>query len=325
MATDYEKYLNWGNESGNDLKGMAGTQFGKKLLKDALLADHKNFVGFTPHTTGRFFIFVTKMPTVCELLVPSATEIFRKLIQFYTIEVTGFSDLTMNTVSFDTGSELSSIDVPVGVTGETKELQISFSMELRDHPITKFIAYWFRAIFDNGANAGTYYGLVYQPEDDAEQSARKTLIETHKTNYSLSSPVYIYDDDGKTATGLEYDAANHTMSFIYFTTNQARSKIERIAYVVGGYPKTLPIQASLDSTWGQSDVTKPVLQLGCQVHVDNASVRSAVKAAGLESMIRGTMSTDFVFYKEDAAESGSLPIRVDTSASSFKQGVQVTS
>ena len=323
MATTYEKYLNWGNDSGNDLKGMAGTQFGKKLLKDALLADHKNFVGFTPHTTGRFFIFVTKMPTVCELLVPAATEIFRKLIQFYTTEVTGFSDLTMNTVSFDTGSELSSIDVPVGVTGETKELQITFSVELRDHPITKFIAWWFRAIFDNGANAGTYYGLVYQPSDD-EKETRAALIATHKTSYSLSSPVYLYGDDTK-ESGLEYDAANHTMSFIYFTTNQARSKIERIAYIVGGYPKTLPIQASLDSTWGQSDVTKPILQLGCQVHVDNASVRSAVKEAGLESMIRGTMSTDFVFYKKDAGDSDNMPIRVGASASSFTQGTTKTS
>lgn len=319
MATEFEKYLNWGNETGNELKGMSGTQFGKKLLKDALLADHKNFIGFTPHTTGRFFIFVTKMPTVCELLIPVATEIFRKLIQFYTTEVTGFSDLTMNTVSFDTGSELSSIDVPVGVTGETKELQITFSVELRDHPITKYIAWWFRAIFDNGANAGTYYGLVYQPSTD-EAAARTTLINTHANNYSLSSPVYLYGEDGTTKTGLEYDAANHTMSLIYFTTNQARSKIERIAYVVGGYPKTLPIQASLDSTWGQSDVTKPVLQLGCQVHVDNASVRAAVKAAGLESMIRGTMSTDFVFYKKSAGDIDNMPIRVE-STNSFEQGV----
>lgn len=318
-ANKFEEYLNWGNAKGNELKGMSGTQFGKKLLKDALLADHKNFIGFTPHTTGRFFIFVTKMPTVCELLIPVATEIFRKLIQFYTTEVTGFSDLTMNTVSFDTGSELSSIDVPVGVTGETKELQITFSVELRDHPITKFIAWWFRAIFDNGANAGTYYGLVYQPSTD-EKEIRTKLIGTHASNYALSAPVYLYDEDGTTKTGLEYDAANHTMSFVYFTTNQARSKIERIAYVVGGYPKTLPIQASLDSTWGQSDVTKPVLQLGCQVHVDNASVRSAVKAAGLESMIRGTMSTDFVFYKKNATDTDNMPIRVESS-SSFKQGV----
>lgn len=319
MATEFEKYLNWGNDTGNELKGMAGTQFGKKLLKDALLADHKNFIGFTPHTTGRFFIFVTKMPTVCEMMIPVATEIFRKLIQFYTTEVTGFTDLTMNTVSFDTGSELSSIDIPVGTTGETKELSITFSVELRDHPITKFIAWWFRAIFDNGATAGTYFGLVYQPLIDTEKTRRTDLISKHATAYSLSSPVYLFSDDGSTKTGLEYDAANHTMSFIYFTTNQARSKIERIAYIVGGYPKTLPIQASLDSTWGQSDVTKPVLQLGCQVHVDNASVRSAVKAAGLESVIRGTMSTDFVFYKKDASDTDNMPIRVE-STSSFKQG-----
>ena len=322
MATEFEKYLNWGNESGNELKGMAGTQFGKKLLKDALLADHKNFVGFTPHTTGRFFIFVTKMPTVCELLIPVATEIFRKLIQFYTTEVTGFTDLTMNTVSFDTGSELSSIDVPVGVTGETKELSITFSVELRDHPITKFIAWWFRAIFDNGASAGTYYGLVYQPLTDEVKAERAKLISTHAASYSLSAPTYLMSADGATKTGLEYDASNHTMSFIYFTTNQARSKIERIAYVVGGYPKTLPIQASLDSTWGQADVTKPILQLGCQVHVDNASVRKAVSAAGLESMIRGTMSTDFIFYKKDSGDVDNLPIRVE-SANSFTQGTQV--
>ena len=310
MAINTTEFINWGGDTSNLLTGLDNGTYGKRLLKDVLLADHKNFVGFTPHTSGRFFIFVTKMPSVMELLFPSETKVFKKLLQYYTKGVTGFTDRTMNAEPFDTGNELSNMDIPVGTTGETKELTLEFGPELRGLPISKYISAWFRCIMDASAQAGTYFGLVYPPSGkgtDTLENRNALLTGGVAINGSLESDIQWAD---KTNRVLEYELANHTLSFIYFITNQARSRIEKVAFITAGYPKTEPIQALMDATWGQNQFVMPSLQLGCQVHMDNASARKVLEKANVISAIRGTMAQDLVFWEDTTSNSNPIQTSV---------------
>lgn len=303
MGIGTTSFINWGGSKSNLLTGLDNGTYGKRLLKDVLLADHKNFVGFTPHTSGRFFIFVTKMPSIMEFLFPEETKVFKKLLQYYTKGVTGFTDRTMNTEAFDTGNELSNMDMPVGVTGETKELTLEFGPELRGLPISKFISAWFKCIMDASAQAGTYFGMVYPPTETGDDTiANRNVLLTAGTtaNSTLKSDIQ-WADAAKCV--FEYELANHTLSFIYFITNQARSTIEKVAFVTAGYPKTEPIQALMDATWGQNQFVVPSLQLGCQVHMDNASARNVLAGANVITAIRGTMAQDLVFWENTAGNS----------------------
>lgn len=131
-----------------------------KLFKNIISADHKRFVGFTPFVTGRGFFLITRMPQFMQDLLPTETQIFKQLTQFYVKGITGFQDTSLVMTAIETGVENAAIEVATSISGSTKELTFEYGPEIQGQFITKYIRLWSYGIIDPNTHDAHYNGAA---------------------------------------------------------------------------------------------------------------------------------------------------------------------
>lgn len=112
----------------------------------------------TPFLPGRAYFIPVYMPLFCEMKQPTKTAFIKKLITSMLTGFQGIQDLTVEKATVATGSAAHDYDVVIGMTGDTKEVTLSFPTDLDGQPIRKFLNYWATGIYDRYSTLGHYYG-----------------------------------------------------------------------------------------------------------------------------------------------------------------------
>ncbi len=112
----------------------------------------------TPFLPGRAYFIPHSMPAFMEETQKKKVALIKKLITSSLVGFEGIQDETAGFATIETGAESNNWEVLNTVTGDTKEVTLSFPAELDGQPFRKFLHYWITGVYDRHSQIGHYFG-----------------------------------------------------------------------------------------------------------------------------------------------------------------------
>ena len=177
---------------------------GTKLdTKVAVHVDDEILDNLTPFIGGRGVFIPIDMAPFMERAFPIPTTKMRTLMQVYTTGLDGISDRTVESGVINLGTDANQISVPLKVTGNTKQITLTFPAELAALIISKYHGFWIDGMNDAHSNNAVYFGATKPGTDDL----------------------------------MPFSLKNQTMRALYFTLDPSMREIQEVFLFSNMYPE----------------------------------------------------------------------------------------
>jgi hypothetical protein len=148
---------------------------------------------YSPLKTGYARVFLVKMPTFMNKVLPNHTKNFKHLVEYGFVGVDGIQNTTLNFEQVTGGYAGRQFDVATVAQDETNEITLKL-YEFAGSPVREYMDMWISGISDPHTGIATYHGAIEAATDPVEYS---------QANHTMEA-IYVQTDPTGRSTGIEY-------------------------------------------------------------------------------------------------------------------------
>lgn len=153
------------------------------LFLSGLNVTHDVLQSYDPLKTGWGRIFMVRVPTMVNQLIPDKMRKFKHILEFANTGVTGIGDMTVNFAQLQGGYGGRSFEIPTSVDDGTTELTIA-TYEFSGSPLREVIHFWVNGVSDIQTTFSHYYDLDL-PVNQANHTAEFIYVSTDQTGKNI--------------------------------------------------------------------------------------------------------------------------------------------
>ena len=185
----------------------------------------------SPLVTGHSRLFMVKKPEFVKAGIPNKMAKFKHILEYAFTEISGLSDITLNTEQITGGYTGKALDVPTMTSDGTTEFTVT-TYEFSGSPVREVIDYWVNGIHDKNTNLTHYNGVARIPG--------------------------INEGEGT----LDVNQANEVAEFVYCMTDATGMNVEYACLLCNCLPKTINLDPYTYSS-GQHNLVQTAINFSC--------------------------------------------------------------
>lgn len=153
------------------------------LFLSGLNVTHDVLQSYDPLKTGWGRIFMVRVPTMVNELIPDKMRKFKHILEFANTGVTGIGDMTVQFAQLQGGYGGRSFEIPTTVDDGTTSMTIS-TYEFSGSPTREVIHFWVNGVSDIQTTFSHYYDLDL-PVNQANHTAEFIYCSTDQTGKNI--------------------------------------------------------------------------------------------------------------------------------------------
>lgn len=162
------------------------------LFLGGLNVKNEALKAYSPLKTGYARIFLVKMPTFMNTILPNKSKNFKHLVEYGFVGVDGIQNTTMEFEQITGGYAGRQFDVATVAKDETQEITIKV-YEFAGSPVREYTDMWMSGISDPYTGIGHYHGAM-----DIDSS-----IQYSQANHTMEA-IYVQTDPTGRSNAIEY-------------------------------------------------------------------------------------------------------------------------
>ena len=178
--------------------------------------------------TGYGRLFILRMPAFVEFLLEDETRVFKHMLEFGNVGISGIQGYTAEFASLTAGYVGNTVEIPTGVKDDTNSISIRI-YETQGSLIRTYIDFWLTGTSDPYTGLSHYHGAR---DGDANSSS-----------YVLSQ-------------------ANHTMEALYVATDPTGEQAEYVCLLTNMFPRSSD-HSHFEYEPGSHDLVQLTLEFTC--------------------------------------------------------------
>ena len=178
--------------------------------------------------TGYGRLFILRMPAFVEFLLEYETRVFKHMLEFGNVGISGIQGYTAEFASVTAGYVGNTVEIPTGVKDDTNSITIRI-YETQGSLIRTYIDFWLTGVSDPYTGLSHYHG------------ARD--VDENSSSYVLSQ-------------------ANHTMEALYVATDPTGEQAEYVCLLTNMFPRSCD-HSHLEYEPGSHDLVQLSLEFTC--------------------------------------------------------------
>ena len=178
--------------------------------------------------TGYGRLFVLRMPAFVEFLLEDETRVFKHMLEFGNVGISGIQGYTAEFASLTAGYVGNTVEIPTGVKDDTNSISIRI-YETQGSLIRTYIDFWLTGTSDPYTGLSHYHG------------ARD--VDANSSSYVLSQ-------------------ANHTMEALYVATDPTGEQAEYVCLLTNMFPRSSD-HSHFEYEPGSHDLVQLTLEFTC--------------------------------------------------------------
>ena len=153
------------------------------LFLSGLNVTHDVLQSYDPLKTGWGRIFMVRVPTMVNQLIPDKMRKFKHILEFANTGVQGLNDHDVQFAQLQGGYGGRQFEIPTTVTDGTDEITIS-TFEFSGSPLREVIHFWINGVSDLQTTFSHYYDLDL-PVNQANHTAEFIYVSTDQTGKNI--------------------------------------------------------------------------------------------------------------------------------------------
>lgn len=153
------------------------------LFLSGLNVTHDVLQSYDPMKTGWGRIFMVRVPTMVNQLIPDKMRKFKHILEFANTGIQGIGDMTVNFAQLQGGYAGRSFEIPTTVDDGTTELTIN-TFEFSGAPMREVIHFWVNGVSDIQTTFSHYYDLDL-PINQANHTAEFIYVSTDQSGKNI--------------------------------------------------------------------------------------------------------------------------------------------
>lgn len=153
------------------------------LFLSGLNVTHDVLQSYDPLKTGWGRIFMVRVPTMVNQLIPDKMRKFKHILEFANTGIQGIGDMTVNFAQLSGGYAGRSFEVPTYVDDGTTAFTIN-TFEFSGSPLREVIHFWVNGVSDIQTTFSHYYDLDL-PVNQANHTAEFIYVSTDQTGKNI--------------------------------------------------------------------------------------------------------------------------------------------
>lgn len=178
--------------------------------------------------TGYGRLFILRMPAFVEFLLEDETRVFKHMLEFGNVGISGIQGYTAEFASLTAGYVGNTVEIPTGVKDDTNSISIRI-YETQGSLIRTYIDFWLTGTSDPYTGLSHYHG------------ARD--VDANSSSYVLSQ-------------------ANHTMEALYVATDPTGEQAEYVCLLTNMFPRSSD-HSHFEYEPGSHDLVQLTLEFTC--------------------------------------------------------------
>lgn len=178
--------------------------------------------------TGYGRLFILRMPAFVEFLLEDETRVFKHMLEFGNVGISGIQGYTAEFASVTAGYVGNTVEIPTGVKDDTNSITIRI-YETQGSLIRTYIDFWLTGVSDPYTGLSHYHG------------ARD--VDENSSSYVLSQ-------------------ANHTMEALYVATDPTGEQAEYVCLLTNMFPRSSD-HSHFEYEPGSHDLVQLSLEFTC--------------------------------------------------------------
>ena len=178
--------------------------------------------------TGYGRLFILRMPAFVEFLLEDETRVFKHMLEFGNVGISGIQGYTAAFASLTAGYVGNTVEIPTGVKDDTNSISIRI-YETQGSLIRTYIDFWLTGTSDPYTGLSHYHG------------ARD--VDANSSSYVLSQ-------------------ANHTMEALYVATDPTGEQAEYVCLLTNMFPRSSD-HSHFEYEPGSHDLVQLTLEFTC--------------------------------------------------------------
>lgn len=178
--------------------------------------------------TGYGRLFILRMPAFVEFLLEDETRVFKHMLEFGNVGISGIQGYTAEFASVTAGYVGNTVEIPTGVKDDTNSITIRI-YETQGSLIRTYIDFWLTGVSDPYTGLSHYHG------------ARD--VDENSSSYVLSQ-------------------ANHTMEALYVATDPTGEQAEYVCLLTNMFPRSSD-HSHFEYEPGSHDLVQLSLEFAC--------------------------------------------------------------
>ena len=178
--------------------------------------------------TGYGRLFILRMPAFVEFLLEDETRVFKHMLEFGNVGISGIQGYTAEFASVTAGYVGNTVEIPTGVKDDTNSITIRI-YETQGSLIRTYIDFWLTGVSDPYIGLSHYHG------------ARD--VDENSSSYVLSQ-------------------ANHTMEALYVATDPTGEQAEYVCLLTNMFPRSSD-HSHFEYEPGSHDLVQLSLEFTC--------------------------------------------------------------
>ena len=178
--------------------------------------------------TGYGRLFILRMPAFVEFLLEDETRVFKHMLEFGNVGISGIQGYTAEFASVTAGYVGNTVEIPTSVKDDTNSITIRI-YETQGSLIRTYIDFWLTGVSDPYTGLSHYHG------------ARD--VDENSSSYVLSQ-------------------ANHTMEALYVATDPTGEQAEYVCFLTNMFPRSSD-HSHFEYEPGSHDLVQLSLEFTC--------------------------------------------------------------